>query len=165
MHEVGCGRPPLSFNRDMALDTTTRMLAPLLDRLSDAELDTVPYGVIQLDAEGRVLSYNEAEAADTGWLATRPLGRDYFTDVAPSAFVAEIFGRYVEAFSTKECDQQFRFTFTHGDLPRTVQLRMFYSPRTATLWLFTANPDGSPIGRGSDAPVCDVRDTGARRVA
>jgi photoactive yellow protein len=130
----------------MALDTTTRMLSPYLDRLSDEELDAIPYGVIQIDAEGRVLSYNAVEAADTGYSEARPIGRDYFSDVAPSSFVAEIFGRYVEGFSSHHLDEVFRFTFTHAMMPRTVLMRMYYSPRTGSIWMFTANPDGSPIG-------------------
>jgi photoactive yellow protein len=149
----------------MALDTTTRMLAPFLDRLSDEELDAVPYGVVQLDAEGRVLSYNRAEAESTDCVSPRPIGRDYFTDVAPSAFVAEIFGRYVEAFSSHALDEMFRFTFSDGLMPRTVMVRMYYSARTGTIWLFTANPDGSPIGHGHNAPYCDIRDAPAARVA
>ncbi len=148
----------------MPLDTTTRMLAPFLDRLTDDELDAVPYGVIQLNAEGRILSYNRAEADDTGWGLQRPIHRDYFSEVAPSAFVAEIFGRYVEAFSSHHLDDVFRFTFSHGLLPRTVLIRMYYSVRTGTLWLFTANPDGSPIGE-REAPVCDIRDRATAHVA
>lgn len=149
----------------MALDTTTRMLAPFLDRLTDEELDAIPYGVIQLNAEGRVLSYNRAEAIETGWAHERPISRDYFSDVAPSSFVAEVFGRYVEAFSTHALDEMFRFTFTHGMLPRTVCLRMYYSVRSGTLWLFTANPDGSALMRDDHIPVCDVRDSYAASVA
>lgn len=131
----------------MALDSTTRMLTPFLDRLTVEELDALPYGVIQLDADGCILSYNRAEAEDTGFVHDRPIGRDYFSDVAPSAFVAEIFGRYVEGFSTQALDEEFRFTFTHALMPRTVRVRMFFSARTRTIWMFTANPDGSPIAR------------------
>ena len=76
----------------MPLVTTTRILAPFLDRLTGAELDALPYGV-------------------------------------------------------------FRFTFTHSDLPRTVQIRMYYAARTDTIWIFTALPDGSPIGSGEGIDV------------
>ncbi len=146
----------------MALDTTTRMLAPFLDRLTDEELDAIPYGVVQVDAEGRVLSINRAESDDLGWAHERPVGLDFFTDLAPSAFVAEVFGRYVEAFSSHQLDEVFRFTFTHGMMPRSVMMRMYYSARTGTVWIFTANPDGSPLIAG---PVCDVRDAPQVRVA
>lgn len=133
----------------MALASTTRMLSPFLDRLTVEELDALPYGVVQIDAEGRVVSFNRAEAEDTGFTGERPIGRDYFSDVAPSAFAVEIFGRYVEAFTARHMDEVFRFTFIHAALPRTVQIRMFYSARTETIWLFIANPDGSPLARAA----------------
>jgi photoactive yellow protein len=148
----------------MTLECTTRMLAPFLDRLSDAELDAIPYGAIQLNAEGRVLAINRAEAEGLGCRQERPVGSDYFSELAPSAFVAEVFGRYVEAFSSHQMDETFRFTFSHGVMPRTVLMRMYYSPRIGTVWIFTANPDGSPLAAG-DVPVCDVRDTPRALVA
>ena len=142
----------------MALDCATRMLYPFLDRLSNEELDAIPYGVIQLDAEGRVLSINRAEADDLGYEHERPVGRDFFTEIAPSAFVAEVFGRYVEAFSSHQLDEMFRFTFSDRLMPRTVMMRMYYSARTGTTWIFTANPDGSPLVADHGRPLCDVRD-------
>ncbi len=148
----------------MALDSTTRMLAPFLDRLSVEELDAVPYGVIQLDAEGRVRAINRVEADDLGWPHERPVGRNFFTEVAPSAFVAEVFGRYVEAYSSQQLDESFRFTFGDSMLPRTVMMRMYFSPRSKSVWIFTANPDGSPLVRGSGGPPCDVRDVPDARV-
>ncbi|MBL0169900.1 MAG: hypothetical protein IPP90_04075 [Gemmatimonadaceae bacterium] len=147
----------------MSLETTTRMLAPFLDRFSDEELDAIPYGVVQLDPEGRVLSFNLAEAYELGWAEGRPIGRDFFNEVAPSAFVADVYGRYVEALASRHLDDVFRFTFSHLFMPRTVLMRMYYSIRTGTVWIFTANPDGSAIG--TNAPVCDVRDGPQHRVA
>ena len=149
----------------MSLDTSTRMLVPFLNSLTAEELDAVPYGIIQLDAEGRVLSYNKAEADDAGFAAERPIGRDYFTEVAPSAFVAEIFGRYVEAYSSRYLDETFRFTFIDSMMPRTVMVRMYFSTRTDTIWLFTANPDGSSLGVGQTSAMCPVRDASRMSVA
>ena len=147
----------------MSLDFTTRVLAPFLDRLSDEELDAIPYGVIQLDAEGGVLSINRAEADALGCTDARPVGRDYFNDLAPSAFVAEVFGRYVDAFASHHLDETFRFTFSDHAMPRTVLMRMYYSARTGTTWIFTACPDGSPLA--SEDTACPLRDAEKRLVA
>ena len=145
----------------MPLATTTRILAPFLDRLTGEELDAVPYGVIQLNAQGLVLSFNRAEILNSGWREGRPIGRDYFRDIAPSSPAPEIFERFADAFAHHHCDDVFRFTFTHSDLPRTVQIRMYYAARTDTIWIFTARPDGSPIGSGEgidiDAPQEQAR--------
>lgn len=147
----------------MSLETTTRMLAPFLDRLTDEELDAIPYGTVQLNAEGRVLSFNLSEGRELGWSNERPIGLDYFSDVAPSAFVADVYGRFVEAFTTHHLDAVFRFTYLHLYMPRTVLMRMYYSARTGTLWIFTANPDGSALDAGG--AHCDVRDAPQTRVA
>jgi photoactive yellow protein len=148
----------------MTLDCTTRMLAPFLDQLSDEELDVIAYGAVQLDAEGRVLSINRAEAEGLGYGQQRPVGSDYFSEIARSAFAAEVFGRYVEAFSSHQLDDTFRFTFTDGLMPRTVLMRMYYSARLGTVWIFTANPDGSPLLAVED-PERDGRDASAELAA
>jgi photoactive yellow protein len=163
--------PPLDVERRrpclsgilMSLETTTRMLAPFLDRLTDEELDAIPYGVVQLNAEGSVLSFNLPEARELGWSTERPIGLDFFNDVAPSAFVAEVYGRFVNAFAAHQLDDMFRFTYEHLYMPRTVLMRMYFSARTGTLWIFTANPDGSALG--ANGPHCDVRDGPHARVA
>ncbi len=146
MPEMTGHRP---FQSTMELEATSRLLSPYLGQLSVEELDALPFGVVEIDSEGRVLSYNQAEADDTGFESQRPIGRDFFTEVAPSAFSEEVFGRYVEGFSTHQLEAQFRFTFTHGALPRTVQMRMYYSARTSSIWIFIANPDGSPLARAA----------------
>ena len=64
----------------------------------------------------------------------------------------------MQAFSSHSLDEMFRFTFSDRPMPRTVMMRMFYSARTGTTWIFTANPDGSPLVANHDGPVCDVRD-------
>lgn len=122
------------------------MLAPFLDRLTDEELDSIPYGVIQLDANGIVRSYNRAEAENVGGIP-RPLGRNFFLDVCPSANVPELWGRFRQAVADEQIDETFHYTFSCGPLPRRVQLRMYYSVRTRSVWMFVAKPDGSPLDR------------------
>ncbi len=53
-----------------------------LDDLDDDALDHLPFGVVQLDPRGRVVRYNQPEAARSGIQRWRALGRDYFQDVA-----------------------------------------------------------------------------------
>ncbi len=130
----------------MPLDTTSRMLAPFLDRLSDEELDAIPYGVIQLNADGVVLSYNRAEAANVGGIP-RPIGRNFFRDVCPSADATELWGRFRQAVADRRLDDTFPYTFSCGPVPRQVQVRMYYSARTRSVWLFVAKPDGTPLER------------------
>ncbi|WP_411281591.1 hypothetical protein [Gemmatimonas sp.] len=130
----------------MPLDTTSRLLAPFLDHLTVEELDAVPYGVVQLDLDGRVLSYNTAEAENVGAMP-RPLGRHFFFEVAPSANVPEFYGRFLEGVAAQRLDDTFNFTFSCALMPRRVMVRQYYSMRTGSVWLFVGQPDGSAFTR------------------
>lgn len=136
----------------MPLATSSRILTPFLDRLSDEELDAIPYGIVELDAMGTVRSFNRAEA-DNCALTDRPLGRNYFLDVAPSANAPEFYDRFLHAIASEALDEEFVFTFACAPLPRRVQVRLYYSKRTASLWIFTAKPDGSPLDRAHSTVV------------
>src|SRR4051794_19962774 len=53
-----------------------------LDDLSCAELDTLPFGVVQVDGAGRVVFYSAAESRFSGRPVEAVVGRDFFRDVA-----------------------------------------------------------------------------------
>ncbi len=128
----------------MCLITTSRILAPFLDRLTPEELDALPYGVVQLSVDGVVLSYNRAETENAG-IRVRPVEQHFFRDVAPCADVTEFHGRFLEGVEAEKLDETFLFTYCNGLLPRRVMLRMYYSARTKSVWLFAARPDGSAL--------------------
>ncbi len=130
----------------MPLDTTSRMLTPFLDHLTDDELDALPYGIVRLHPDGTVASYNRAEAANLG-IDRPPLGQHFFRDVALCADVPEFHGRFLVGVAEEKLDVTFTFTFSCTLLPRRVMVRMYYSVRTKSVWLFLANPDGSPFER------------------
>lgn len=67
-----------------------------VSRLSPDELDTLPYGLITLDAQGRVVHYNDTEARLVGLPRERVLGRSFFDEVAPCTRVREFKGRFEE---------------------------------------------------------------------
>lgn len=139
---VGAARA--RYRSPMPLDTTSKLLAPFLHRLTDEDLDTIPYGVIQLDPMGYVVSYNRAEAENAGRL-TRPLGLHFFRDVAPSADVPEFHGRFQRGIAEEHLDVTFAFTYHCDLMPRRVQVRLYLSPHTRSVWLFVARPDGTPL--------------------
>jgi photoactive yellow protein len=63
-------------------------------RLSPEQLDGLPFGLVTLDAEGRILHYNDTEARMVGLSADRVLGKNFFTQVAPCTRVREFEGRF-----------------------------------------------------------------------
>jgi len=65
-------------------------------RLSPSELDSLPYGLITLDADGRVLQYNDTESRLVGLPKHKVLGKSFFRDVAPCTRLRDFEGRFLE---------------------------------------------------------------------
>ncbi|MEL6350003.1 MAG: PAS domain-containing protein [Myxococcota bacterium] len=65
-----------------------------ISQLSAAQLDGLAYGVIRLDARGRVLAYNDTESRMAGLPKDQVIGRNFFADLAPCTRVKEFEGRF-----------------------------------------------------------------------
>ena len=104
------------------------------DALSAAELDALPFGMIQLDEAGTILRYSTAETRLSGLTSDECVGRSFFTDIAPCTHVAEFFGRFQEGVRAERLDVTFNFHFAFRP-PRDVQVRMFYSKATRSVWV------------------------------
>jgi photoactive yellow protein len=65
-----------------------------LGRMTPEALDALPFGVVTLDATGRVVSYNDTESRMAGLPKESVVGRNFFTEVAPCARVREFEGRF-----------------------------------------------------------------------
>jgi len=84
--------------------------------LPDSDIDTLPFGLISVDAAGTIEQYNSYESKMARLSKERVIGRNFFADVAPCAAVQEFQGRF-EIFArgtgdaTESFDFQFRFPF------------------------------------------------------
>lgn len=105
-------------------------------RMTEQELDSLPFGAIRLDGEGRVVSYNAAEARAAGRDRERVVGRNFFIDVAPCVNVQEFAGRYREGVARKQLHATFPFRFVFDDRVREVVITLFYSAGTDSGWVF-----------------------------
>jgi photoactive yellow protein len=116
-----------------------------LDDLTEEELDELPYGMIQLDAAGRVLRYNSTEARISKLNQKQQVGRHFFVDVAPCTRVQEFYGAFLDGVARRALDVtfQYHFDFTHG--PGDFMIRLFYSAGTGTAWVLVADPLGRPL--------------------
>ncbi|MCB9743980.1 MAG: PAS domain-containing protein [Alphaproteobacteria bacterium] len=66
----------------------------LMTRLSAEQLNGLPFGVVTLDARGRILAYNDTESRMAGIPVDAVLGRNFFSEVAPCTRVREFEGRF-----------------------------------------------------------------------
>ena len=104
------------------------------DALGSAELDALPYGMIQLDSRGVILRYSQAESRLSGLTAAECVGRHLFDEVAPCTHVAEFYGRFLEGVRLGQLDAVFNFRFSFVP-PKDVRIHMFYSKVTRSVWV------------------------------
>ncbi|HEX8617539.1 MAG TPA: photoactive yellow protein [Thermoanaerobaculia bacterium] len=107
-----------------------------IDRMSEEQLDELPFGAIRLDKEGKILSYNVTESKLTGRDPKRVIGRNFFTDVAPCTNVQGFAGRFREGVAKGNMHIIFPYRFDFEMAPRDVTVTLFYSTQTETAWVF-----------------------------
>jgi len=107
-----------------------------VERMQENDLDTLPFGAIRLDTDGKVLSYNAAEARLTGRDPKRVIGRNFFTQVAPCTNVQAFAGRFREGVAQKKMHVIFPYRFDFEMAPRDVTVTLFYSEQTDSAWVF-----------------------------
>ncbi len=97
-----------------------------IKQLTPEQLDALPYGLITLDAEGRILRYNDTESRLVGLPPHKVLGRRFFGEVAPCARVREFEGRFLEMvrdpYRVRVQTFDFVFRFANGDQQVTIVL-------------------------------------------
>jgi photoactive yellow protein len=111
------------------------------DVLSEAELDVLPVGMIQLDRNGTVLKFNQTESELARMPKDAALGKSFFDEVAPCTKVQEFHGRFVEGVEKKQLHTVFDYVFRFRDgRQKNVVISMFYSPTTDTVWVCVERP-------------------------
>ena len=104
------------------------------DTLGAAELDALPYGMIQLDSRGVILRYSSAESRLSGLTADRCVGRNFFDEIAPCTHVQEFYGRFLAGVAAQRLDSVFSFRFAFTP-PKDVRIHLFYSRVTRSVWV------------------------------
>ncbi len=96
----------------------------VLDQLlaaDDDTLDGLPFGVIGMDDDHRVVLYNRAESALSGLSPERVLGRHFFSEVAPCTNNFMVAHRFE---AEEELDADVDYVFTLRMKPTPVRLRL-----------------------------------------
>jgi photoactive yellow protein len=106
-----------------------------VERLSPEALDTLPFGVVRLDEEGKVSYFSRAEAEQSGYGDRRAIGRDFFTQMAPCLGTPELLGRIESARRAGTLDILFEQVGDFGDPERELRVRVL-SASGGGLWVF-----------------------------
>ncbi|GAC1585015.1 MAG: hypothetical protein NVS3B28_07090 [Candidatus Velthaea sp.] len=101
-----------------------------------AEIDQLTFGAIQLDASGKVLTYNSAEAAITGRDPGDVIGKDFFRDVAPCTKTPSFEGLVREGVTNGHLNVLFVHVFDYKMMPTQVRVQMQKAKSDDTYWVF-----------------------------
>jgi photoactive yellow protein len=106
-----------------------------LARMADDELDSLAFGAMELDRNGRILRYNAAEADISGRNQMGMVGRNFFTDVAPCTRSEAFEGRFRSGVKAGKLDVQFTYVLDHEMLPTEVRVRMHQAEGKDSYWV------------------------------
>ncbi|MCB9743538.1 MAG: PAS domain-containing protein [Alphaproteobacteria bacterium] len=109
-----------------------------LSKVTAQELDTLPYGAILMDMNGRIVAYNDTESRMARLPVEAVIGRNFFTEVAPCTRVKEFEGRFRELASGRGAQVStfdFTFPFPFGAQHVSVMLTRGAAPGTVIMAL------------------------------
>ncbi len=107
----------------------------VLSRMDAAEIDELPFGAIQLDKSGKILTYNSAEADITGRNPAAVIGKDFFKDVAPCTARPAFQGVFQQGVLNGRLDTLFDYTFDYNMKPTQVRVHMKKALVGDTFWI------------------------------
>jgi photoactive yellow protein len=111
---------------------TASDLLDQLEGMDDAALDTMPFGVIAMAADGVVTSYNAAESRLAGLSPASTVGRHFFSAGAPCTNNFMV----AQRFETEPAiDAIIDYVFTLRMRPTSVRLRLLKQPGRRRMYL------------------------------
>ncbi|MCC5854828.1 MAG: photoactive yellow protein [Idiomarina sp.] len=107
-----------------------------LAKMNSGQLDSVAFGAIELDAQGKILKYNAAEGDITGRDPASVIGKNFFRDVAPCTNSTEFKGRFDEGVKNNNLNTMFEYTFDYEMKPTKVKVHMKKAIVGDAYWVF-----------------------------
>jgi photoactive yellow protein len=100
-------------------------LGEKLRHASDDQLDSAPFGIIQVDDDGKVEFFNQYESELSGMDPDDVMGRNFFTQVAPCTNNRLFRGRFKKGVRRGELDETFTYTYTYKMRPTLVDVHLY----------------------------------------
>ena len=107
-----------------------------LGNLTRIEADNAAFGIIKLDADGKILLYNKYESILAGVPIEKAEGRNFFTDIAVCTNNRIFFGKFKEGIAQGNLDLVFNYVFTYKMKPTNVVIHLYYDKISKTNWVF-----------------------------
>ena len=107
-------------------------------------LDALPYGLVALDANNQILSYNRAESERARRHPDEVIGKNFFMDVAPCTNVRELAGWLADARAAgRNAKKTLEFVFEFPFGRELVDIRLLYEAETETSTILVKSINGS----------------------
>jgi photoactive yellow protein len=114
-----------------------------LNDASASALHRAPFGIIEVDDDGKILFYNATESQFAGIPREDAEGKNFFSDIAPCTESMPFRGRFekmIRGEDDETYDVVFSYTFTYRMSPTLVDIRMLRSAGRS--WILV-RPEGS----------------------
>ena len=108
----------------------------MLGKLSNAQIDQLAFGAVQLDAKGKILTYNAAEAGITGRSAASVIGKNFFREVAPCTNSPAFKGVFDAGVAKGVLNTMFEYLFDDNMAATKVKIHMKKAISGDTYWIF-----------------------------
>lgn len=125
----------MSHDLDAFSNITAAELRARVEQTPTAVLDWLAYGVIHLDAAGEVTFFSRTEARQSGFGERNPLGKKFFTELAPCMGSAEFLERIDQARKAGTLDITFEQIGDFDDAERELRVRVI-SAAAGGAWIF-----------------------------
>ncbi len=107
-----------------------------MSKLSDKQIDGLAFGAIQLDATGKIMTYNAMEGQITGRDPGSVVGKNFFTAVAPCTNTPKFKGEFDKGVKAGSLNSVFDYTFDYNMKPTKVRVHMKKALSGGTYWIF-----------------------------
>lgn len=118
---------------DVTVDFEAPDLAARVERLSQSQIDQLPFGAVLLDSEGVVLFYSAAERRLSGFPG-EAVGKNFF-EIARCFGKMDLHEQIMRALEEGRVDLEFALAGDYDDATREVRARV-QSARQGGVWLF-----------------------------
>ena len=107
----------------------------VLGKMSEIEINQLAFGAVQLDATGKILTFNAAEAGITGRNAASTIGKNFFRDVAPCTDSPAFKGVFDRGVESGELNTMFEYVFDYNMAATKVKIHMKRAISGNTFWI------------------------------
>jgi photoactive yellow protein len=108
----------------------------VLGKMSDKQINELAFGAIQLDAAGKIPTYNDAEAGITGRKSIDVIGRNFFKDVAPCTNTPKFKGVFDTGVRQDNLNTMFEYVFDYNMSPTKVKIHVKKAILGGSSWIF-----------------------------